>query len=62
VEVADRWYGQRTFRPDRLPYIQADPELNGLVWSAGLGGHGMTGSMWAGQRTADLVEAQLPDA
>ncbi len=61
VEVADRWYGQRTFRPDRLPYIQEDPERERLIWAAALGGHGMTGSMWVGQRTADLVERAMTE-
>jgi len=55
IKIQNHWSGQRTFAGDRLPVLRADPERPGLIWSAGLGGHGLTASMWVGCRTADLV-------
>ncbi len=52
------WYGQRTFPPDRVPYVRRDPDVPRLIWSAGLGGHGISASMWVGQHTANLVKQE----
>ncbi len=55
LSVQNYWCGQRTFASDRLPVIKSDDQQPGLVWSAGLGGHGITASMWVGLKTANLV-------
>jgi D-arginine dehydrogenase len=42
ARVARAWAGMRTFAPDDLFVVGADPRLQGLYWVAGLGGHGIT--------------------
>ncbi|MEZ5258916.1 MAG: FAD-binding oxidoreductase [Ilumatobacteraceae bacterium] len=39
--VSSAWAGLRTFAPDRVPVIGADPELAGFWWLAGQGGYGI---------------------
>jgi D-arginine dehydrogenase len=43
------WACLRTFAPDGVAVVGPDPRLAGLFWLAGLGGHGMTGGMAAGE-------------
>lgn len=49
------WAGMRTFSQDRRFLIGPDPELSGLVWVAGLGGHGIVCGAAVGQRAADWL-------
>ncbi|MBH9577927.1 NAD(P)/FAD-dependent oxidoreductase [Inhella proteolytica] len=39
--VLNRWAGLRVFVPDRSPVIGVDPEKDGFVWCAALGGYGI---------------------
>ena len=45
----------RTFAPDELFVIGADPRLQGLYWVAGLGGHGITCAPILGAMAAEWV-------
>lgn len=54
-EVKQAWAGLRTFSADRLPVIGRDPDIEGLVWMAGLGGHGVTLSHGAGAICARAI-------
>ena len=54
-EVARFWMGIRTLAPDRRFVIGADPDVAGLFWCAGLGGHGMLASFRAGEIAADAL-------
>lgn len=57
--VRRAWAGLRTFAPtDRAPAIGEDPRVRGLWWLAGLGGHGMTGGLAAGEVLAACVLGQ----
>jgi glycine/D-amino acid oxidase-like deaminating enzyme len=47
--VRRAWACLRTFAPDGCAVAGADPRLPGLFWLAGLGGHGMTGGLAAGE-------------
>ncbi|MBL4849651.1 MAG: FAD-binding oxidoreductase [Planctomycetes bacterium] len=42
--IARSWAGLRTFAPDGRFVIGPDPQLSGLFWATGLGGHGLTTS------------------
>ncbi|MCA8979205.1 MAG: FAD-binding oxidoreductase [Planctomycetes bacterium] len=53
--AAHYWCGMRTFADDPRFVIGDDPELAGLFWVAGLGGHGMTCSAAVGRLAADLL-------
>jgi len=55
VRVARYWAGLRTLTPDGAFAIGRDPRLGGLVWCAGLGGHGVTTSAAAGRLAAEAV-------
>jgi glycine/D-amino acid oxidase-like deaminating enzyme len=55
ASVRRSWAGLRTFTPDRAPLVGPDPEQRGLYWLAGLGGHGMTGGLAAGELLAATV-------
>jgi D-arginine dehydrogenase len=55
VGVARAWAGMRTFVPDDLFVIGADPRLQGLYWVAGLGGHGITCAPVIGSLAADWI-------
>jgi D-arginine dehydrogenase len=46
------WACLRTFAPDGRPVIGPDPRISGLSWLGGLGGHGMTGAVAAGELLA----------
>ncbi len=55
ARVARAWAGMRTFVPDDLFVIGADPRLRGLYWVAGLGGHGITCAPFIGTLAADWI-------
>ncbi|HED65457.1 MAG TPA: FAD-binding oxidoreductase [Planctomycetes bacterium] len=50
--VAHFWHGLRTLTPDDHFAIGPDPDLEGLFWVAGLGGHGMSCGPEAGRLAA----------
>jgi len=52
---AHAWAGLRVLTPDNRFIIGEDPRLQGFVWAAGLGGHGMTPSHGVGQLVARVV-------
>jgi len=39
--ITHRWAGLRTFAPDRVPVVGADPDLPSFYWLAGQGGYGI---------------------
>jgi D-arginine dehydrogenase len=55
VRVASAWACLRTFARDERFMIGRDPEIEGLVWVAALGGHGMTTSPAVGRIGAAAV-------
>lgn len=50
--VARPWAGLRTFTPDRVPTVGADPEHPGFVWLVGQGGYGIKTSPAMAQAAA----------
>jgi D-arginine dehydrogenase len=56
ARVARAWSGMRTFAPDEMFAVGADPRLQGLFWVAGLGGHGITTAPVVGSVAADCVK------
>jgi len=58
LPLARSWAGLRTFAPDRRFVIGRDPLAPGLVWAAGLGGHGLTASLAVGELVARAVEGR----
>lgn len=55
VRIASAWACLRTFVRDERFVIGRDPDLDGLVWVAALGGHGMTTSAGVGRLGAAAV-------
>ncbi len=55
ARVARAWAGMRTFAPDELFVIGADPRVQGLFWVAGLGGHGITCAPVLGAIAAEWI-------
>jgi glycine/D-amino acid oxidase-like deaminating enzyme len=55
LEPVRSWAGLRTLTPDGGFAIGRDPRVEGLIWCAGLGGHGMTVSHAAGRLAAEAV-------
>lgn len=53
--LAHLWCGLRTFAEDRRFAIGRDPELEGLFWVAGLGGHGISCAPAVGRLAAELL-------
>ncbi len=53
--VRRSWACLRTFAPDRALVCGEDPRISQLFWLAGLGGHGMTAGVAAGEVLAALV-------
>jgi glycine/D-amino acid oxidase-like deaminating enzyme len=49
------WVGLRSLTPDGRFILGRDPDLEGFVWAAGLGGHGMTTAMEVGELVADSI-------
>ena len=60
--VARWWQGVRTLAHDRRFVIGPDPDLAGLFWCAGLGGHGMLASFRIGELAADALLGARPEA
>jgi D-arginine dehydrogenase len=59
--VEHKWAGLRSFSPDRLPVIGADPANPAFFWLAGQGGFGIqTAPAVAELATSMLVEGRLP--
>ncbi len=59
--VRRTWAGLRTFAPDRLPVVGAEPSVAGFFWLAGQGGYGIMTSPAMAQLTAALVaDHELP--
>ncbi|MCP4093034.1 MAG: FAD-binding oxidoreductase [Planctomycetes bacterium] len=52
---ANAWAGMRTFSEDHRFAIGPDPRVEGLLWVAGLGGHGITCSYAVGELAADWI-------
>lgn len=60
LRLARGWIGLRTFAPDRLPYLGADPDWPGLVWATGLGGFGVTCAFAVGEAVAsDILDDRV---
>ncbi|HET7293772.1 MAG TPA: FAD-binding oxidoreductase [Vicinamibacteria bacterium] len=55
VEILASWAGLRTLGPDGCFVLGRDPEVDGFVWCAGLGGHGMTTCPSVGRIAAEAV-------
>ncbi|MCC6217823.1 MAG: FAD-binding oxidoreductase [Polyangiaceae bacterium] len=55
ARVRRSWACLRTFAPDHVSVIGADPRVVGLHWLAGLGGHGITCGAAAGELLAAVV-------
>jgi glycine/D-amino acid oxidase-like deaminating enzyme len=55
VSISKRWAGFRTISRDGRFVIGWDPEVTGLFWVAGLGGHGVTTSSAVGNLAAKLI-------
>lgn len=53
--AAKFWAGLRTHAADRRFVIGRDPDVAGLVWAAGLGGHGVTCAAAVGELAASAV-------
>lgn len=58
--VRRSWACLRTFAPDRAAVVGLDPRVAGLWWLAGLGGHGMTGGVAAGEVLAQRFMGLTP--
>lgn len=60
--VRTTWAGLRTFAPDRLPVIGAEPSEPGFVWVAGLGGFGIMTAPAVGMlAAAAALGASVPE-
>ena len=60
--VARPWAGLRTFSPDRVPTVGADPDHPGFVWVVGQGGYGIkTSPAMAWAAAAAALDAPWPD-
>lgn len=53
--VRRAWACLRTFAPDKASVVGADPRVAGLYWLAGLGGHGLTAGVAAGEVLGAMV-------
>lgn len=56
ASVRRAWACLRTFAPDRALVAGPDPRVRGLFWLSGLGGHGMTAGVGAGELAAKLLQ------
>jgi D-arginine dehydrogenase len=60
--LAHGWAGMRTFR-DRADFLVGpEPQLPGLHWAAGLGGHGMCTAYAVGRQVADGIMHELGES
>jgi glycine/D-amino acid oxidase-like deaminating enzyme len=63
ARVKRAWACLRTFAPDRGAVVGRDPRLGGLVWTAGLGGSGMSVGLALGELAAQsLLDDTAPPA
>ena len=62
TRLLSNWAGLRTFSPDRVLVIGADPVEPTFFWLAGQGGYGFQSSPAASQLAADLITGTTPDA
>ena len=63
TEAAHFWCGMRTLTADGRFAIGPDPDLAGLFWVAGLGGHGMVCAFEVGRIAGALLEGtEQPEA
>ena len=62
TRLLSNWAGLRTFSPDRVLVIGADPVEPTFFWLAGQGGYGFQSSPAASQLAADLITGATPDA
>ena len=62
ARIVTAWACPRTFARDERFVIGRDLEVEGLVWVAGLGGHGMTTSAAVGRLGADAVLGETSEA
>jgi D-arginine dehydrogenase len=61
--VTHTWAGLRTFAPDRVPVMGADPREPAFFWLAGQGGYGIQTAPAMGQAVAALLTTgKLPQA
>ncbi len=58
ASVQRSWACLRTFAPDRALVAGPDPRVPGLFWLGGLGGHGMTAGVGAGELAAALLRGE----
>lgn len=61
TRLLSNWAGLRTFSPDRVLVIGADPIDPTFFWLAGQGGYGFQSSPAASQLAADLIVGATPD-
>jgi D-arginine dehydrogenase len=62
VRPTRAWVGLRSLTADGRFLLGRDPDLEGFVWAAGLGGHGMTTAMGVGELVADAVISPVPSS
>lgn len=62
ARIVTAWACLRTFARDERFVIGRDPDVEGLVWVAGLGGHGMTTSPAVGRLGAAAVLGETSEA
>jgi len=55
------WCALRTFAPDGRFVLGLDPDVRGLFWAAGLGGHGITCGLAAGEVVARSVRGECDE-
>ena len=59
ARVRRSWACLRTFAPDHAAVVGADPRVRGLYWLAGLGGHGMSAALGAGEVLGDALAGRV---
>jgi D-arginine dehydrogenase len=62
TRLLSSWAGLRTFSPDRVLVIGADPVEPAFFWLAGQGGYGFQSCPAASQLAADLITESKPEA
>jgi D-arginine dehydrogenase len=60
-KIMNRWAGLRVFVPDRSPLLGADPNVEGFIWCAALGGYGIQTAPMVGKLCASYaINASTP--
>jgi glycine/D-amino acid oxidase-like deaminating enzyme len=59
LAAARAWAGHRTRRASGRFVLGEDARRRGLIWAAGLGGHGLTCAASVGRRVAEAALARL---